>query len=95
MDNSSLWLHIDIGEAGDWIRDVVINRKLTTCHDGSHMTNLATDVNAAALTICCKETRKTGKIQAAERNRDASNNRGEGIGMGYSIKCYSMQQQRD
>jgi hypothetical protein len=80
MDNSSLWLHIGIGEAGNWIRDAVINRKLITCHDGSHMTNLATDVNATALTICCKETR---------------NNRGEGIGMGYSIKCYSMQQPRD
>jgi hypothetical protein len=45
------------------------------------MTNLAPDVNVAALTICCKATKKTGKIQAAERNRDASNNnRGEGIG---------------
>jgi hypothetical protein len=80
MDNSSLWLHIDIGETGNWIRDADVNGTLTTCHDGSHITNLAPDVNAAALTICCKATRKTGKIQAMERNRDASNNCGEGIG---------------
>jgi hypothetical protein len=80
MDNTNLWLHVDIGETGNWIREAVLDGTLVTCHDGSHMVNLAPDVNAAALTICCTATRHTGKIQAAERNREASNNRGEGIG---------------
>ena len=80
MENTNMWLHVDVGETGNWIRDAIVNGTLVTCHDGSHMINLAPDVNAAALTICCTKTRKTGKIQAAERNREASNNRGEGIG---------------
>jgi hypothetical protein len=62
MDNSSLWLHIDIGETGNWIRDAIINGTLVTCHDGSYMSNLAPDVKAVALTICCKATKETGKI---------------------------------
>jgi hypothetical protein len=80
MENTNMWLQVDVGTTGNWIRDAIVNGTLVTCHDGSHMINLAPDVNAAALTICCTKTRKTGKIQAAERNREASNNRGEGIG---------------
>ena len=78
--NQSMWKYFYCDGDGSWIYQGMLMGTLLIGHDGSYMSEVATDVCSAGFYIFCSASGNVCKGAAAERSANADNYRAEMLG---------------